>query len=80
MVARGPFSTRIQQAVVVYSYNDEERAFKMTHEFLDFTARCIGVAFGPFDTTVISRHDDGSIIVWDLETDNKVLEKKIHEA
>lgn len=69
----------MKAGIVVYSFDAAKGEFVLTHDLIKYSARCIGVAFGPFDQTVISRHDDGTIIMWDLETTEKLVEKKIHE-
>lgn len=52
----------------------------LTHEFTDYTSHCIGVAWGVYDQSIISAHEDGLVIEWDLESGKKKFEEKIHDG
>lgn len=68
-------------AVLVFkliSSGDRERCEQLL-EITDFAAKCVGVSWGPYDETLISWHDDGTIYIWDAETGAKVAEAKHFE-
>lgn len=63
---------------MVYALDEEENRFVVAHEFTGFPARCIGVHWGPYDLSLITRHEDGSVCEWSLETGEKKFEEQIH--
>lgn len=52
--------------------------FKAGLEITTFTSKCVGVAWGPFDETIISYHEDGVINVWNSTTGEKNFTKQAH--
>lgn len=78
VVVRDAFSKVVSAAITIYKLDLETRSVTATLEIINFESKCLGAAWGAYDLTIVSRHENGMIIVWDAETGAKIMERQAH--
>ena len=78
VIARDSFKNTVNAAIVLYEIDHETTQVKEILEISNFGKKCLGVAWGAYDATFVSRHEDGVIIVWDVKTGAQLIERQAH--